>query len=397
MADIRSYIKEKEKREQKLGDYKEKIAKHKQVILFRVALAVGVLAVIVILILIQYKRHVYTGYDVLASVDRETVGGATDLRLGNAILTYSKDGAHCTDAKGNIRWNQTFEIQDVMYAANRNTAALGEYNGRSIYLGDTEKLFGEITTTMPIQNLAVSENGRVAAVLADTNVTWINIYDSDGRHVFQGQAHMDDSGYPIAISLSPDGQLLCVSYIYLDAGVMKTEVAFYNFGLVGTNVSDFLVSSFSYPDLVPCVGFLDNNTAFAVGDGRLVIFSGSYKPTQERQYLYEREIQSVYYSDRYVGLVFISDDAEHRYRLDVYDNASGGMNNFYFDVEYTDIFFEKKNFVVYNETDCQIITMDGVEKFNGSFSKAVRLMLPTGSAYRYILVTDQEMETIQLK
>ncbi len=397
MADIRSYIKEKEKREKKRGDYKEKIAKHKQVVWFRILLTAGVLAVMVIFTVIQYKRHVYTGYDVIDSVGRETVSGATDLRLGNAILTYSKDGAHCTNSKGNINWNQTFEIQDVMYVVNRNTMALGDYNGRSIYLADTEKLFGEITTTMPIQNLTVSENGRVAVVLADTNVTWINIYDSNGEHVFEGQAHMDDSGYPIAISLSPNGQMLCVSYVYLDAGVMKTEVAFYNFGLVGSNVSDFLVSSFSYPDLVPCVGFLDDNTAFAVGDGRLVVFSGGHKPTQEMQRLYEREIQSVYYSDRYIGLVFLSDDTEHRYRLDVYDKSSGGMDSFYFDVEYTDIFFEKNDFVAYNETDCQIITMDGIEKYNGSFSKAVRLMLPTESAYRYILVTDQEMETIQLK
>ena len=53
--------------------------------------------------------------------------------------------------------------------------------------------------------------------------------------------------------------------------------------------------------------------------------------------------------------------------------------------------------VIYNETQCQIMTMDGIEKFNGSFSKPVRLMLPTGKAYRYLLVTDSSIDTIQLK
>ena len=43
------------------------------------------------------------------------------------------------------------------------------------------------------------------------------------------------------------------------------------------------------------------------------------------------------------------------------------------------------------------MTMDGIEKFHGDFRETVRLMVPAGNAYRYLLVTDDSINTIQLK
>jgi len=72
---------------------------------------------------------------------------------------------------------------------------------------------------------------------------------------------MDDGGYPISISLSPSGELLAVSYLYVDAGVVKSNVVFYNFGPVGANQSDYMVSAYTYSDLVvPKVQFMNNDT-----------------------------------------------------------------------------------------------------------------------------------------
>lgn len=398
MADIRSYMKEIEKRGEKREDYKEKIAKHKKISFLKVFLLVIALAGVAVFFAIKYKNQVYTDYDIIASVPREKVTGATDMRLGNSILTFSKDGAHCRDTRGNVNWNQTFEIQNVRLAVNGDTVAMGDYNGRAVYVANTERLLGEVNTTMPIRELAVSETGTVTAVLADSDVTWVNTYYNGG--VIEGRTHMDDSGYPMAISLSPNGELLCVAYVYLDAGILKTDVAFYNFGVVGSNASDFLVSTWAYTDmLIPCVKFINDDTAFAVGDGQLIIYSGGYVPNPQAGYLYDREVQSVFYNDRYVGLVFFSDHSENKYQLNVYDTAKTDSQAkiFYFDMEYTDIFFEKDTFVIYNETECQVMTMGGIEKYRGGFLKPVQLMIPTGKDYRYILITEDSMDTIQLK
>ena len=95
--------------------------------------------------------------------------------------------------------------------------------------------------------------------------------------------------------------------------------------------------------------------------------------------------------------MFLSDKKENRYQIKVYDTESGKVKDFYFDLDYTDIFFGKDNFVIYNETECQILTVDGREKFHGNFSKAVRLMVPVGTTYKYMLMTDDSIDTIQLK
>lgn len=397
-ADIKNYLKEKEKRQKSQEDYKKKIRKHRLIIVYRVLLVVAALGAALALVVVQAKRHIYTGYDIVSTINREASADAVDVRLKNGILTYSKDGAHCTDAKGNVKWNQTYVIQDVKLATCGNVAAIGSYNGREIYVQNTDKQLGTITTTMPIRNITVAETGRVTAVLADTDVTWIMTYETDGSNSYTGQAHMNDGGYPVSISLSPNGELLAVSYLYVDAGVVKTNVVFYNFGPVGENQSDYLVSAYSYSDLiVPRVQFMNDNTAFAVGDGRLMIYTGAQKPVTTGEYLYDEEVQSVFYSDKYVGLVFLSDQAESKYRMDVYNTSAAKLGSYYFDVDYTDVFFEESDIVIYNESECQIFTMEGVEKYWGSFTKSARLLLPTGGSYKYYLVTDNTIDTIQLK
>lgn len=398
MADIRNYLKEKEKREQNQNNYKEKIIKHKLSTVYRILLIVLIIIAVMGIVYIQYKRHIYTGYDIENSIAREKAADSIDARLGNSILTYSKDGAHCTDLKGNVTWNQTYEIQDIKVASCKDVVAIGNYNGRNIYVENTEKQLGEIATNMPIRDLAVSQSGYVTAVLADTDVTWINTYNTSGETVYSAQTRMNNSGYPASISLSPNGQLLGVSYVYVDAGALKTNVAFYNFGPVGANESDFLVGVYIYDDLlVPTVQFMDDETMFAVGDSRLMMYKGGQTPITAAEYLYDQEIQAVYYNEKYVGVVFLSDDTDKKYKMDVYDTKAQKVGSYYFDVDYNDIFFGQDSFTAYNETDCVVMTLSGIEKYNGHFSKTVNLMVPTNSAYKYILVTDDSIDTIQLK
>lgn len=398
MTDITVYRKEKEKREQIRNNYKEKIMRHKLKTLYRILLGVVALAVVIVLIVIQYQLHVYTGYDIVSTVSLETSSNAENVRLQNHVLTYSKDGAHCTNSKGEITWNQTYEMQNVELAVCRNTVAIADYNGREIYVCDGDKQLGTITTNMPVRDVTVSLNGNVTAVLADTDVTWINTYDAAGNMLFQGQTRMDETGYPVSVSLSPNGNLLAVSYVYLDAGQLKTNIVFYNFGPVGENMSDHVVGIYFYSDmLVPEVHFVSDDAAFAVGDNRLLVFNGSQTPVNKAGFDLDKEILSVFYGEDKVGLVFPSDDMENSYRMDIYNAAGEKKGTYYFDLEYNDILFEEDRFVIYNETECQIFTYSGTEKFHGTFSKTANILLPTSGAYKYVMVTGTSMDTIQLK
>lgn len=379
--------------------YESKIRVHRATFFYRAALILIVAIALILLIWLQYKRHIYTAYDIVSSIEREKSVNARDMRFEDTILTYSKDGAHCTDNKGTVKWNQTYEIQEILMDINKDVSAFASYNGRNIYVNSTSEQMGTVTTNMPIRDIAVARNGYVTAILADTNVTWVNTYDvNKDEMIYKASTTMSNSGYPAALDLSPSGELLAVAYVYVDAGMVKTNISFYNFGAVGDNQSDYLVSVHTYTDmLVPDIRFIDDQTAVAIGDSRIMIFKGKQKPVSEAEYSYDEEIRSVFSGNGYVGVVFYSEDAESRYRMDVFDTDGKRRGRYYFNVDYTDVLFEKNDFVVYNETECVIMTYAGDVKFEGSFTKSIDTIIPTNTAYRYILVTDETLDTIQLK
>lgn len=397
MADIRNFLKEKEKRAKEGASYVEKIRRYRLSHLYRTLLCVAVACVIGILIHIQYKNHVYEAYDVLSSEVKETAAGTTELRFGREILIYSKDGAYCMDSRGEVSWNQTYEMQSPMAVICENVVAIADYNGRKIYIYDTEKKLGEIDTTMPIRSISVSAKGVVAAVLDDSGVTWIRLFHTDGTVLVGFRTSMKDSGYPFWVSLSPDSSLCAVSYIYEDIGQIKTSIGFYNFGEVGKNQPNNFVAGYDHAgSIVPYVQFMDNHTAFVVGDDRLSFYQGNQKPEHVATALFADELQAVYYSEKYVGLVFYSGSGSGK-RLDVYNTSGVKVLSQEFEMDYTDILFDNETIVIYNDMELYVGTITGKEKYNGTFSEPVDLLVPTGTAYRYVVVTKDAVDVIRLR
>lgn len=403
MSNVRDYLKEKEKRQsaEKSIDYKEKIRSHKLTIFYRVVLSVLLVTVVIAFLIVQWKNKVFTESVITSSSSITIVQGAEVRNLDGNILLYSKDGASCLDSKGNVVWNRTYEMQTPMISICGQVVAIGDYNGRAIYVMDKYGIKGTVNTNLPIRSFCVSQNGVVAAVLDDVNVTRIYVYNANEdteSPVVESKATMDKSGYPISISLSPNGKLMAISYLYVDSGNMKSSLAFYNFGEVGKNEADNYVSGYDYLDtVIPYVRFMDNNSAFAVADDRIVFFSGAEKPTNIASNLLEEEIQSIYYSEDYVGLVFINQSGESAYRLDVYNASGSKVHSQLFDIDYTDIVFNKDQIVIYNDLDCQICNIKGVDKFTGEFDKSTSLVIPTSSVYRYITVTTDSIDTVEMK
>ena len=376
-------------------NYKSKLKKHRAMNMYKTAIFIVLVVVIAIIIYARYESHVYTGYEVLDSHERIAPDSQKDLRLGDCFVSYSHDGIHCIDASGRTVWDQGYEIQDIKMDICDDVVAVASYNGRDIYILNKEEKLGSIKTNLPIRDITVAKTGRVTAVLNSSDSALINTYSPKGDLLYSGQMHMSGSGYPVSIALSPGGNLLCVSFIYVDAGTIKSTVAFYNLTEVGDNYTDFLVSSYDYTDLiVPEVGFLDDSTAYAVGDERFMIYKGSDQPESIGEHLFRDEIKSVYAGEGYLALVYKGD--ETKYRADVYNTSDDLVGKFDIDFDYADILFEKDDLVIYNDSRCLIYTYRGREKFDGSFRNGVRLIVPTDKAYRYVLSTQISVENIRL-
>lgn len=401
MTNVRDYLRSREKRKSTGTriNYREKIRGHRLTVFYRVLLGILLVSAVVVMLYVSWQNREYRETVVTGSVPISRADGAVCLSLSGNILTYSKDGANCMDKKGNVLWNQTYEMQNPLVDINGSVVAIGDYNGRTIYVMDTQGIRGEITTNMPIRSFRVSAGGIVAAVLDDAEVTRINLMDTSGNIIAEFKTRMGQSGYPLDVSISPNGELVAVSYFYVDSGVMKTSIAFYNFGVVGQNQSsDRFVSGYDYKDtVVPFIKVMNSNTTFAVSDDRLMFFSGDQKPLSAAEILLDEEIQGIFYNEEYVGLVCLDTSGDGKYRLDVYNTSGALVTSKSFDTDYTDIIFYKDDIIIYSETEYSVSNMHGMVRISERFAEPVYLFTPADKSNHFLSVTQDSLNILEMK
>ena len=346
----------------------------------------------------SYLNKEYDSINVVKSTGSVVTMGSDVMRFGNCILVYSNDGMKCVNEKGDVVWNETFQMQNPMIDISGDVVGIADYNGSIIYMMNKNGKLGTINTGMPIRKFCVSAKGLAIAILDDSDITPIHIYDTSGNTVAYFSTSMRNSGYPIDIAITESGYVVAVSYLYVDNASYKTDVAFYNFGEVGQNQTDNLVSGYTYSNaIVPEVRFIDNANAVAVADNRLMFYTGDQKPVSSGEVLVEDEIAAVYYGEQYVALVFNNTGDGDRYRVNIYDRNGKIRDSISFNIMYEDILITGNHIVVYSSDECLVHVIGGMDKYKGPLEGGVLAMLPTGVNYRYVLVTNDSIQTVELK
>lgn len=398
MTDIREYLQKKEKRDKNQNDdFKKQIRTHRLRLFVRAVLVLGILAALIGAVYIQLKNQTYSSYMVVTETARTHNKGTTLLSYQDGFITYSKDGISYTDYKGNAMWNQTYEMQSPLVSVRDMWVAAGDYNGHIIYDINKDGTVQEIDTNLPIRALTVAANGVVAAVLEDSGVTWINVYNPSGEKAVEIKTTMQKSGYPMAIALSDNGKLMQVAYLKVESGSMKSIISFYNFDEVGQNYTDTMVSSYEYTDAVaPFAAFLNESTAFCVADNQIMLYEGAEIPKNILQSFLSEQIRDVCYGENYIGLVFDGTGGEGKYRLDVYDKEGKMVLSKPFQLEYKEILFARDSLIIYNEAECLISRMNGKDKYAGEISPQTQLLKPLGGN-RFMAVTEDSIDMIEMK
>ncbi len=380
------------------GTMWEKLAKHNTGKLVRGLILIGVLVAAILIFRIVFLTKTYTSYDVYESIEYQVVAGAKVEVLKDRFLIYGNDGAKCINSKGEVVWNITYEMQNPMVHIDNDVVGIADYNGSVIHMMNTEQVMGEINTGMPIRLFRVSAKGLAIAVLDDAQKTPIYIYDTEGEKKAYFNTTMRDSGYPIAISISDSGYLVGISYLYADSTSYKTNIAFYNFGEVGQNKTDNLVSGNTYANaIVPHIQFIGNSKAVAIADNRLMIYSGEEIPTSIGESLVQNEILAAYFGDEYVALVHNNTENESRYKIDIYNENGAIEDTLYYNEEYTDMFFYDGRFIIYGNDTLYVHNVGGADKYLGALEPGALAVMPTNVANRFVIITGNAIETIELK
>ena len=372
------------------------ILKHRIKKVLRIAALAAALVFVIWFIHRLYQNTTFNDYEILSKSMRQDSDTSEYLAYNGHILKLSRDGAEAFEGSGKAIWNITYEMQSPQAATCEDFVAIADKQGTEIYVASAANDMGKISTKLPILDLSVSKQGVVAAVLDDNGTSWIRLYDKTGDELASIKCSMDESGYPMDISLSPSGYLLGVAYTRVEGDKMRSSVAFYNFGDVGANESDHYMSGYDFPEtLIPRIKFLNDSTAFAIGTDKMIIFSGSQKPEKNYEYSFDTRIKGVFYSDERIVLVKES-VIDGGYLASVFNLSGEELLSIPFDLNYIDIQVGKDRIVIYSDTHMIIYDMRGTVKYDGPLDDSTLLVSTTDSARRYILVNRESVKLIQL-
>lgn len=290
----------------------------------------------------------------------------------------------------------TYEMQNPIVHQAEGLVAVCDYNGHIIYVINSSGKEYEIDTNLPIRDFSVSKEERVAAIIEDAGNSWVDLFDLNGNKLVEIKATMSKTGYPLAVTLS--GEVMGVSYFYVDGEKMRDSVTFYNFGGIGENTSDHIVSSYDYVDaVIPILEFIDSENVFALADNRLMFYNGGRKPISSSDNILSESIVGAYYGGGNVGLVFYDVSGEHKYRLDLYGNDGKLLMNYPFDMDFKDILVGNGQVMIYNESRCIVVNNEGTEKYAGDFEDDIICLTTTSSNKKYVAVTRDAIETLSFE
>ena len=338
-------------------------------------------------------------YTSVRTVDTYPVSGAASneyKQFADGVLKYSRDGISYLDQKGSEVWNQPYQIQNPVVDVNETSGAVADKGGNAILVFNEEGLRGEIETDLPIERISVSEQGIVSVILIDESSSQILCYDAAGNILVEHKTSVNGTGYPMDAALSPDGEILQVLYLYTQDGAITSRVACYNFGQEGESETDHQVTKQEYKDVVMADGFFMNQSvSAAVGDNMLTIFRGKSVPEEAVKVEIDKEIKSVFHSQKYIGMI-LKNEGKEGYELRLYNDRGQMAMSEDFSGDYSNVKICGSQVIMYDGKNCSIFTRGGIQKFEGEMNSNILEIFPVAGVNKYIVMNENGMEVVRL-
>lgn len=357
-------------------------------------IAAGVLILAVVLVYALVKNNkVASSYEVVTSMSRGDDTSVYYCMMRKGMVKYSKDGVAMTNKSGTVLWNQTYEMASPTMTSAGDYVAVGDIGANTIYIFNEYGQLGRVSTDVPIQEIQISEQGVVAAVLSDTSSNYINLYDKQGNSLGSIKASLENTGYPLAIALSPDASKLAVSYLIVKSGSMQSRIVSYDFSDVE---GDHLLDTQELEGLYPKAEFLDSREVVLFGEKGFVLYQADSKKI-ETQESFESEINSVFCTNQKLGFIFKNEDDNGKYRMEIYNKAGKKSSTYYFDLDYSGMTADDDEVILYNDEEMLIYQMGGRVRFRGTFNTAVTSVMPSWEDGLYWLIDDQSLREIRIR
>lgn len=380
-----------------LEEMRQKIRLHRMKFLILILAIAGVMIIAVNIVIYYLQNLMYTDYEVVETMERIDTAASEFLEFNGQLLKYTKDGAVYSDFDGAVIWNQSYEMEMPCVSTCGEYLAIYDKGGTGLYILDKEGLRGTIKSTVPIQCVSIANQGVVAVLTEDRDTSYLQIYNQSGKELAAGEFHIEDGGFPLAIALSEDAQMLAVSRLDINEGDVKSTIVFYNYGSVGQNEIDNIVGVYSYSNIViPEIKYVSNHRLLAFGDTEIIIYEGEQKPVVAQEVDLKEEMLSVFYSEAYFGIVF-NGSQSNNYLMKLYNMKGSCIREIEFVMDYKDIYFLENNLIcIQNDKRCAFYTITGNKRFDYTFDKDIYGIVSGLTQRDYVFILNGETARVKL-
>lgn len=356
----------------------------------------AIVAIVIIAAVVVVNLQTYTHVRVSDTYQINNASDNNYEEFADGVLKYSRDGIAYLNRKGEVQWNQSCQMKSPVIEVKNGVAAIADKGGNDIIVLETEGVKGEIRTTLPIERIAVSEQGIVAAILKNESTPKIICYDTAGNVLVEHKASLAGIGYPLDLSLSSDGMVLQVVYLSVQDAKMVSRVCYYNFGEAGESKEDHQVAEKEYDGSALGAGFYMNDSVSAVvGEHGITIFEGKNVPKEKVTISLDKEIQSVFYSEKYIGLV-LKAEGTGSYELCLYNTSGKKVLTEELSETYKAGKISGNQVILYDGKNCSIFTRTGIHRFEGQMDNQILEIFPTSGVNKYIVINANGMENVRL-
>lgn len=377
----------------------EQIRHHRHKIFRRIVIVFFAVALIFAGTQLWNALRSYDSYEIRNKTEQQDNGSAKYATFLGKTIVYNNDGIVYRDLDNELIWNQSFEMSTPMLTICENYLAIFDQGGTSIYIMTADGLAKKIETSTPIMTVCVANQGTVAVLMKEDDVSSVRLYDRKGKELANGQFYAEKGSFPVDIALSYDAQKLAVDMLDVKEGRVSSTISFYNFGSVGQNEIDNNVGTYSYEDLfISEISYIASDRMVALSDGGFLVFEGVQKPSLKRKVEFDQQVQSVFYNNKYVGVTYASEKEKESWHIKVYDlNGNTAMEND------TAIAYDRIEFLDNNEVcvrddyNCEIYTIHSIRKFSYKFDQQLYKILSGTDSQSYTFVLSGETDEVRLK
>ena len=364
----------------------------------KVITIIGIVCALLLAIYLFCVYRTYNNYKVRKTIKIETGTNSQYQAFGEFVVKYSNDGISYINGTETI-WNEAYEMKSPIVDVCGDYLAIADKNSNTIYIFNKKGKVGEVNTSYPIIKIEVAQQGVVAALLEEASANYIELYDKEGNLIVSHKSLLSENGFPLSFSISNDGEKMMTSYLSIKEGSTENQVIFYNFSNVGKDEVDRVVGTFNQygETIVPAVYFVSNEDAIAIGDNVLTIYKMKEKPTIRKEIKFDKEIQKVFYNEKYVGLIFENSKGDTPYKMEVYSLSGEKIMSKEIEMNLEHVKFAGKNVLMYDDVTCELISLKGVVKFKHVFTKQLDAIVPMESTNTFLLMTKNKIEEISLK